>query len=350
MAIPEPHRRNAADGPPSRRPTTSWAAFCLRAETPSWLLSAAVHFAALILLAISLERPPAGAAGLVSWEMGFAESSAEAPAETLPFEATPSAANPSAADSATAAPGGEPVRTLADALGGPVSIDPTSALPAAPAVGGSSGEAGAADIRTTIGTAQSRPVALGGKATVGVFGATGEGYKFVYVFDRSGSMGGSGRNALEAAKAELLASLRALGQTHQFQIIFYNDRISKFNPTGDPDRLVFATEQNKQAAARFLATITADGGTQHEAALSAAIKLRPDVIFFLTDADEPKLYPAQLQRIHRMANGITINTIEFGYGPRVDDDNFLVRLARENGGQHAYFDVSKLAHRRPNGE
>ncbi len=351
MAIPKPHRRNAADGPPSRRPTASWAALCLRVDTPSWLLSAAVHFAALILLAISLERPPAGAAGLVSWELGFAESTADAPAETLPFEVAPSPANPSAAVSSAASAGGEPVRSLADALGGPVPIDPSGALPAPPpAVGGSSGDAGAGDIRTAIGAAQSNPAALGGKATVGVFGATGEGYKFVYVFDRSGSMGGSGRNALEAAKAELLASLRALGQTHQFQIIFYNDRISKFNPTGDPDRLVFATEQNKQAASRFLATITADGGTQHEAALSAAIKLRPDVVFFLTDADEPKLYPAQLQRIHRMANGITINTIEFGYGPRVAEDNFLVRLARENGGQHAYFDVSKLVHRRPNGD
>ncbi len=350
MAIPKPHRPNAAASPTSRRRVAPWAVLCLRLETPSWLLSAAVHFAALILLAISLERPPAGAAGLVSWELGFAESSADDPRETLPFEVVPSPANPSAADSMAASTGGEPVRSLADALGGPVPIDPSGALPAAPAVGASSGETGAGDIRSTIGAAQSRPVAVGGKATVGVFGTKGEGYKFVYVFDRSGSMGGSGRNALEAAKAELLASLRALEQTHQFQIIFYNDRVSKFNPTGDPDRLVFATEQNKQAAARFLSTITADGGTQHEAALSAAIKLRPDVIFFLTDADDPKLYPAQLQRIHRMANGITINTIEFGYGPRVDDDNFLVRLARENGGQHAYFDVSTLVHRRPAGE
>lgn len=346
MAMPQPPRRNAADRSADGQPTASWAVLCFRIETPSWLLSAAVHFAALILLALSLERPPAGAAAPLSWELGFAESTADAPAETLPFEVAPLPISPSVPDSSAAAAGGEPVRTLADALGGPVSIDPSGALPSAPAVGGSSGESGAGDIRAAIGAAPSRPAALGGKATVGVFGTTGEGYKFVYVFDRSGSMGGSGRNALEAAKAELLASLRALSQTHQFQIVFYNDQVTKFNPTGDPDRLVFATEQNKQAAARFLATITADGGTQHEAALSAAIRLRPDVIFFLTDADEPKLYPAQLQRIHRMANGITINTIEFGHGPRVPEDNFLVRLARENGGQHAYFDVSKLLHRR----
>jgi len=140
-----------------------------------------------------------------------------------------------------------------------------------------------------------------------VFGIPGEGYKFVYVFDRSGSMGGSGRSALSAAKAELLASLESLEKTHQFQIIFYNDRPTKFNPTGNPDRLVFATERNKALARRFVASITAEGGTRHEEALIAAIKLQPDVIFFLTDADEPKLWPDQLARIHRMAAGITIH-------------------------------------------
>ena len=33
---------------------------------------------------------------------------------------------------------------------------------------------------------------------------------------------------------------------------------------------------------------------------------------------------------------------EFGYGPQTDEDNFLVRLARQNGGQHQYVDVSQL--------
>jgi len=32
----------------------------------------------------------------------------------------------------------------------------------------------------------------GGKAHTSLFGVVGEGYKFVYVFDRSGSMGGRG--------------------------------------------------------------------------------------------------------------------------------------------------------------
>ena len=129
----------------------------------------------------------------------------------------------------------------------------------------------------------------GGKARTSLFGLVGEGYKFVYVFDRSGSMGGSGRNSLKAVKAQLLESLKNLDTVHQFQLIFYNERPVIFNPSGTPNRLAFATQQNKQRAARFMETIKADGGTGHEEAIKLAIHMRPDVIFFLTDGDDPRL-------------------------------------------------------------
>jgi hypothetical protein len=73
-----------------------------------------------------------------------------------------------------------------------------------------------------------------------------------------------------------------------------------------------------------------------------AIRLQPDVIFFLTDADEPKLSPNQLARLHRAAAGISINAIEFGFGPQADRDNFLVQLAQQNDGRHVYVDISKV--------
>jgi hypothetical protein len=181
----------------------------------------------------------------------------------------------------------------------------------------------------------------GGKARTSLFGVTGEGYKFVYVFDRSGSMGGSGRTALQAVKAELQQSLKNLDTVHQFQIIFYNERPVIFNPTGTPGRLAFANEQNKQRAARFVESITAEGGTAHEDALKLAIRLQPDVIFFLTDADDPKLSPAQLEKIQSIAAGIAINVIEFGTGPQPDRNSFLAQLARQNSGLYAYVDLSK---------
>ncbi len=180
----------------------------------------------------------------------------------------------------------------------------------------------------------------GGKARTSLFGLVGEGYKFVYVFDRSGSMGGSGRNSLRLVKAELLKSLKNLDTVHQFQLIFYNERPAVFNPTGTPGRLAFATEQNKQRAIRFIESIKAEGGTAHEDALQQAINLQPDVIFFLTDGDEPKLSAEQLARIRRMAAGIVINVIEFGPGPKPAGTSFLADLARQNGGGYRYVDVS----------
>ncbi len=181
----------------------------------------------------------------------------------------------------------------------------------------------------------------GGKARASLFGVVGEGYKFVYVFDRSGSMGGSGRNALRAVKRELLESLKSLDSVHQFQIIFYNERPVLFNPSGTPGRLAFATDQNKQRVLRFLDSIVADGGTAHEEALRLAIRLQPDVIFFLTDGDDPKLTPPQLAKIRHLAAGIIINAIEFGPGPKPAGASFLATLARENGGGYAYVDLSK---------
>jgi hypothetical protein len=181
----------------------------------------------------------------------------------------------------------------------------------------------------------------GGKAKTSFFGAVGKGYKFVYVFDRSGSMGGSGRESLRAVKAELLDSLKRLDTVHQFQIVSYNERPTVFNPTETPGRLVFATEENQRRVARYLDTIKADGGTAHEDALRQAIRLQPDVIFFLTDADDPKLSPAQLAKIRDLAAGIIIHSIEFGRGPKPEGSNFLADLAHQNGGEYIYVDLSK---------
>lgn len=186
----------------------------------------------------------------------------------------------------------------------------------------------------------------GGTARTGVFGAVGEGRKFVYVFDRSGSMDGHGGAPLSAAKRELMASLDDLGTTHQFQIIFYNEHPRVFNPTGTPGRLVFGTEQNKYLAQKFVGSITADGATRHDEALEMAIKMAPDVIFFLTDADEPRMTAKQLARVAQLNRGTSINAIEFGYGTQVDSEDFLVKLARQNSGKHVYVDISRLPAKR----
>ena len=169
-----------------------------------------------------------------------------------------------------------------------------------------------------------------------VFGLTGRGSRFVYVFDRSLSMKGA---ALAAAKRELLASLARLERTHQFQIIFYNEKPRMMQP----QQMFFADESGQAQAASFVASIAAAGGTDHLLALQLALRLEPDVIFLLTDADQPPLSNKQLSEIRRRNGATTINVIEFKSGPTGSKGNFLQQLAEENRGQYKAVDSTALS-------
>lgn len=175
-----------------------------------------------------------------------------------------------------------------------------------------------------------------------VFGITGTGTRFVYVFDRSGSMSEYRGRPLAAAKQELIESLRDLESIHQFQIIFYNEEPRIFQTSASSAELIWADDQGKQAAREFVRGISAEGATNHMEALKASLRMRPDVIFFLTDADQPTLTYEELRRVRLWNKGTTIHTIEFGAGPQVRGENFLIRLAQQNGGQHAYVDLRRL--------
>lgn len=180
-----------------------------------------------------------------------------------------------------------------------------------------------------------------GDATVSVFGVEGHGTKFVYLFDRSASMEGP---LLAAAKRQLLQSLGALDNVHQFQIVFFNTRSFPFDSglsTGH--RNAFATPRNKQLAANFVGGITADGGTDRMAALRDAIQMSPDVVFFLTDADDPMSTTelAEIARLNQRAH-TAICVIEFGRGESPAPDNFLMQLAHNSGGEYGYINTATL--------
>jgi von Willebrand factor type A domain len=329
---------DARSAPSMRRRAPRW----LRINAPSWLVSLVVHMALVLMLLWTVEKRPHGLESAVYKTGMVALTSEPADVDTDYFndeEPSGSATIVAAEDSSPGAVGA--------ILEDKPPVDTAAALPRDnDALGMTSGEPGRATGAGgfTRGSAGSN-APKGGGARTRVFGIEAEGQKFVYVFDRSGSMGGSGRNSpLNAAKAELLASLESLGDTQQFQIIFYNERPTIFALAGQPGKLVFGNEQNKISAQKFVRGIIADGGTRHLEALELALKLHPDVIFFLTDADQPELSPAQLAKINRTNGGsCSINAIEFGLGPEIGADNFLVRLARENGGRHTYVDVSRPA-------
>ncbi len=146
---------------------------------------------------------------------------------------------------------------------------------------------------------------------------------------------------LRRAKEELLASLSDLTDRQQFYIIFYNHEPKLFDPGAAKNQLVFATDANKGRAKQFVSSIGADGGTDHMAALTIALRRHPDVIFLLTDGEaEDDPTPEDLKRLERLNSGeASINVIQFAAAPR--PNSALIKLAEENRGKHVVVDIAK---------
>ena len=74
-----------------------------------------------------------------------------------------------------------------------------------------------------------------------------------------------------------------------------------------------------------------------------AVDFGPDVVFFLTDAAEPIISDDNLRVIDRWnRNAASIHAIEFGTNSAPAADNFLKRLARSNGGNYIYKNVTSF--------
>lgn len=320
-------------------------------SVPAWLLSAGLHAALFLTLAVTMQPAVPGAVVESSRSAGI-----------VLVQAAPAATKYLTADDAAESAGGSSSTTAATTAAAKGATEATveSALPSAeqPPVdlagvlpGGDDPLAGSGGGGIEIGDAggfgsggnTSGVAQIGGEAKTSVFGVEGTGSKFIYVFDRSSSMLGYEGRPLAAAKSELIKSLKSLASVHQFQIIFYNNHVTILNPNpSQPPRLMFGDEASKQLAERFVRGISGSGGTRHLEPLKLAIGMAPDVIFFLTDAADPELTANELSQIRRLNKGTAIHTIEFGPGPFPGGDNFLIKLARQNGGRHTYVDVSRL--------
>ena len=304
---------------------------------PAWVLSTVLHTVVIVVLALLVRFTPASPPGEPNRSVGVVLARGDANKVEYFDEVQANEQSSSSALRNATATADSPLPTE-EAL----PIDLGGVLPSAeePLGAGAIGEVLPDAEGMTQGTNPGKQ--FGGAAQTSVYGLQGEGSKFLYVFDRSGSMSGYGGRPLRSAQSELVASLNDLESTHQFQIIFYNEEPHVFKPDGRTARLVYGDDQGKALAQRFVRGIVAAGGTRHLQPLAMALKMRPDVIFFLTDAEEPRLSADELAQLKRLNKGTQIHAIEFGFGPTIGEDNFLKRLARQNGGQHAYIDISKL--------
>ena len=312
----------ATDQNPARR----FASEVARVSLPSWVISVLLHTVVLVIL------------GTITWTVSQAAPEREFSVGIVVKKDTPTGQVYEDQEQ-TYKVANQAASTLPDFL--PEKSSTELSLPELPSVDlqtiGVSGP-----MISGVGELLAVPELSGSTGMVAstqFFGAQVRGTKFVYVIDRSGSM--SQRDQMGAAKRELLASLDKLPAAVQFQIIFYNFQVEFMPSGGSGTRLLPATQSNKLRARRFLDTIVADGGTEHVMALEPALKLGPDVIFFLTDAQDMR--DRDVTYITELNKGRTrIHAIEFGLGQDLEPETTLRELADKNGGTYRYVDVSLL--------
>ena len=321
----------------------------------SWLLSLAAHLALLILMAALITSDKARGISERGREVGIALAEGEGEATEYFDQADADRElDADGAEESSDTPPRDFVPTqeaLAEvqlpdvALPGPAAAGPTDGLipeleyvPAPRGSAPSQEEIAAA--RAADALRRRQRGSPGPSTEVSLFGsAPAVGNSFVFVVDRSDSMGRDGLGVISRAKHEFRRALAALEPVHRFQIVAYNHEHVFFGGTRE---LVSATEPNKQLIDQFMGGLAAFGATNHFSAVMAALHRSPDVVFLLTDGGNPTPSYPQMARMLKQARGqTTIHCIQFGRQPFDGEDNFLCRLARETGGSFRYVDVSR---------
>jgi len=320
-----------------------------RMTVPSWFASVVCHGLLVVIFLLSLQhwdRGDSGAADTDFREVGIYVKDAADLAETADAEQTSDQPAPEENQLSEDRPPSEAELAAAATESLPDLPSDLLELPEteiADVVGAGSPlktptSASAADALTGLDGAPS-PTALlaAGHGETSFFDIKVEGRKFVYLVDRSGSMGDY--RQLAVAKRELLASINSLDSAQQFHILFYNNTYAQLTLNGRPPGLQWATDINKTLAGQYIKRVTPEGGTTHLPALLEALSYRPEHLYFLTDATEP-LSASALNDIRTYnKNRTQIHCVEFGKDSDLAIDNYLKRLARQNGGTYRYRNV-----------
>jgi len=176
----------------------------------------------------------------------------------------------------------------------------------------------------------------GDPMSINIFNGTKmTGRRFVFIIDRSQSMGSQGLGVLSIAQRELTAAIEQLQPNHEFQIVAYHSR----TVTISKRQVLTANKANKALVKPFLQRLAAFGATEHHYGISAGLMFRPDTVVLLTDGGYPGLSATQLKQVRRTAGKAEFHCIQFGLGPQQASANFMTRLANEGNGTFRYIDV-----------
>ncbi len=160
-----------------------------------------------------------------------------------------------------------------------------------------------------IGTGQGLANGAGSGSGGAFFGQKSNGQSVVYVVDCSSSMNvrhTSAATRFHRLKLELLNSVASMKPNQSFYIIFFNDQ-----PIPMPARsLQPARPAQQRQYLEWMARMRANGLTDPLGSMQLALRLKPDVIYFLTDGNFHLKTARALSRIRQPRS--VIHTITFG--------------------------------------
>ena len=168
----------------------------------------------------------------------------------------------------------------------------------------------------------------------------GNGQSFVYVIDISSSMQSGER--LNLAKSQLKGSLRLLKPNQSFQILFYSEQTTQMKLRSRPVQDMYSADPVQVLLAEHeIDRVRPEGGTEHLQPILHALRLEPDVIYFLTDGDQPSLSRSDLLKVRRQnRSDASIHVIEFAAGAKESRElSWLQLLASQSGGKYSYVPV-----------
>jgi hypothetical protein len=173
-----------------------------------------------------------------------------------------------------------------------------------------------------------------------VFGEGGNARTIAFTCDASGSM----IPKFGLLRRELQKAIDGLRHIQRFSITFYADKKAIAFENGN---LVYATDENKRKAAKWLDDIFPSGQTDPLPSLDIAFKGKPDLLYMLTDGE----FDNNKQVMDRVAalnkdRRTRVNTIAFidKEADRASDTfiKFLTALADQNGGKFKQVTTDQL--------
>jgi len=173
----------------------------------------------------------------------------------------------------------------------------------------------------------------GGGGGTSFFGVSSRGRRFMYIVDVSGSMGA--QNRLSILKDNLQSSVDALPEYTSYFIFAYNDQA---DPVDNALRWRVASKENRLRADRWIKRLSSGGGTDPTSAFEKAFRFQPlpDVIYFMTDAEDLQGMPEFVARLNHRARRVKIHCIAFGDS---GSEDAMRRIAKQSGGKYRFVPI-----------